>query len=77
MRMLGWDYKQGSCTCYLGQKDTLCKHIVALALHAVMNGWLLNDKDKNLGYQAKCSRQQGALTKEELAVLKKSISASM
>ena len=71
------NYKRSSCTCYLGQKDTLCKHVVALALHAVMDGRSLNDKDKNLGYQAKRDRQQGALTKEELAVLKKSISASM
>lgn len=29
-------FDQGNCTCYLGQNDTLCKHMVAVALHAVM-----------------------------------------
>ena len=24
------DYKMGECTCYLGQNNTLCKHIVAV-----------------------------------------------
>jgi len=32
------NYKHGSCTCYLGEKDTLCKHVVALSLHVVMDG---------------------------------------
>ena len=40
------NYKQGHCTCYLGQKDTLCKHMVALALYVVMDGKPLSDKDK-------------------------------
>jgi len=71
------NYKRSSCTCYLGQKDTLCKHVVALALYAVMDGRPLNGKDKNLGYQDERDRHQGVLTKEELAALKKSISASM
>ena len=34
----GRNYKLGHCTCYLGQKETLCKHMVALALYAVLDG---------------------------------------
>lgn len=25
-------YTDGNCTCYLGQNDTLCKHMVAVAI---------------------------------------------
>lgn len=32
------NYKHGHCTCYLGEKGTLCKHMVALALYAVLDG---------------------------------------
>jgi len=70
-------YKQGHCTCYLGQKDTLCKHMVALALHAVMDGKPLNDKDKCLSNQVACSSRRNALSQDELAAVKKSITESM
>ena len=73
----GRNYKHGSCTCYLGEKDTLCKHIVALALYAVMDGRPLNDRDKELDYQVKCSIQQRAINKEELTVIKKSINEAL
>jgi len=71
------NYKHGSCTCYLGEKDTLCKHIVALAFHAVMGGRPLNDRDKELDYQVKCSRQQRVINKEELTVVKKAITEAL
>lgn len=73
----GRNYKQGSCTCYLGQKDKFCKHIVALALCAVMDGRPLNDKDKKLSNQVQCSRMRKMLSKAELDAVKKSITASM
>ncbi len=71
------NYHHGSCTCYLGGKDTLCKHIVALALHAVMDGRPLNDTDKKLDHQVKCSRRQGAINKEEFAMVKKSVTEAL
>lgn len=71
------NYKHGSCTCYLGEKDTLCKHMVALALYAVMDGRPLNDKDKELDYQVECSRQQREINKEELTVVKKAITEAL
>jgi hypothetical protein len=73
----GRNYKQGHCTCYLGQKGTLCKHMVALALYAVMDGEPLGDKDRQLSYHVECSKRCGALSKEELVAVKKAITESM
>jgi len=71
------NYKQGHCTCYVGQKDTLCKHMVALALHAVLDGQPLSDKDKHLTDEVKCGSRREALSQDELTVVKKSITESM
>ncbi len=71
------NYKHGHCTCYLGQKDALCKHMVALALHAVMGGRPLNDKDKRPCHNVECSKRREALSKEGLAAVKKAITESM
>ncbi len=71
------NYKQGHCTCYVGQKDTLCKHMVALALYAVMDGQPINDKNKQLTNEVKCSSRREALSQDELAAVKKSITESM
>ncbi len=70
-------YNDGNCTCYLGQKDTLCKHMVALALYAVTDGRPLSSEDKQQRHQAECSGRREALNKEEVAVIKKSITESM
>lgn len=71
------NYKQGHCTCYLGQKDTLCKHMVALALHAVMDGRPLNDKEKQISHYVECNRRREVLSKEGLEAVKKAITESM
>jgi hypothetical protein len=71
------NYKKGDCTCYLGEKGTLCKHMVALALHVVMNGRPLSDKDKQLSCNVECSLKRDMLNKEELEKVKKAITESM
>ncbi len=71
------NYKHGHCTCYVGQRENLCKHMVALALYAVMGGKSLTDKDKEISYSVECSRRKEALNNEELAGVKKSITESM
>lgn len=71
------NYKQGHCTCYLGQKDTLCKHMVALALYAVMDGKPLSDKDKQLSHNVECGSKRDVLNKEELETVKRAITESM
>lgn len=70
-------YDMGGCDCYLGKNNTLCKHMVAVAIRAVTDGKPLNDDDKRLLSKPVCSRRLGTLNKEELAVIKKSITASM
>lgn len=67
------NYKYGHCTCYLGERDTLCKHMVAFALYVVMDGEPLSDKDRQLSYHVECSKRYGAPSKEELVVVKKAI----
>jgi len=69
-------YDQGDCECYLGQKDTLCKHMVAVAIYAVMDGKKLSQEDKKLVGSPKCSGKLGELSKEELAEIKKAVTSA-
>ncbi|MDD2731686.1 MAG: hypothetical protein PHI53_00630 [Candidatus Pacebacteria bacterium] len=39
-------YDRGDCDCYLGQHETLCKHMVAVAIYAAMGGKELSNEDK-------------------------------
>lgn len=71
------NFKNGDCTCYLGQKNTLCKHMMALAIHAVMDGRPLSDDDKQSSCRLECSRRLEALSKEKLEAVKKAITESM
>lgn len=71
------DYRIGHCTCYVGEKGTLCKHMVALALHAVLNGGPLGAEDKQQRNEIKLSGRRGVLTDEELAAVKASITEAM
>src|SRR3989338_9426754 len=43
----GRRYKYAHCTCYLGEQGSLCKHAVAVALYAVMDGQPLSKEDRN------------------------------
>lgn len=70
-------YDKGSCNCYLGQDETLCKHMVALAIYAVQRGEPLTDEDRRQVAQAVCSGQLGELNKEEMSVVKEEISTAM
>ncbi|MEK7083479.1 MAG: hypothetical protein AAB972_04855 [Patescibacteria group bacterium] len=70
-------YGYGNCECYLGQNDTLCKHMVALAIRVVTGGRPLSDEDKRLVSGPTCSGRLGILSKEELSAIKKSITAGM
>ncbi|MDP2934782.1 MAG: hypothetical protein Q8N59_03400 [bacterium] len=70
-------YDHGSCECYLGQNDTLCKHMVAVAIRAVTGGRLLTDEDKKLVNQPICNTHLGNLSKEELSTVKKMITVGL
>jgi hypothetical protein len=71
------NHKQGDCTCYVRQNGRLCKHMVALAIYAVMDGKPLSDKDKELSHNVECNSRRKALNKEELDRVKKSITESL
>ncbi len=32
------DFRQGDCSCFMGSNGTVCKHMLALAIHAVLRG---------------------------------------
>lgn len=70
-------FNLGHCDCYLGENDTLCKHMVAVAIYAVQNGKPLTDSDKAVICNPTCSGQLGELSETELAATKKSITAAM
>ncbi len=73
----GRRYKDSDCTCYLGDRGTLCKHVVALALHAVMDGQPLKNEDKQQLSEMKCSDKRESLSTDELTAVKKLITDSM
>jgi hypothetical protein len=70
-------YDYGHCECYLGQNNTLCKHMVAVAIRAVTCGKPLSKEEKTLTHHAGCSGRLGPLSKEELAASKKAMTAAM
>lgn len=70
-------YDHATCSCYLGQNDTLCKHAVAVAIRAVTGGRTLTDEEKRQVSKPACSGRSGVLTDQELAEVKLAISAAM
>jgi hypothetical protein len=66
-------YDYADCTCYLGQNDEFCKHMVALAIHVVKNGKPLTKEDKQIYHSPTCSNQIGELSADELKETKKTI----
>lgn len=70
-------FDQGDCDCYLGQKEILCKHMVAVAIYACRKGAVLENDDKEIIDSPECSGRLGELSKDELIVIKKDISIAM
>ena len=70
-----FDY--GSCDCYLGQNDKLCKHLVALTIYVVMDGKKLSPKEKEVITEPKCNGSLGELSKTDLSLVKKSMTLAM
>jgi len=71
------NYDRGDCECYLGQNDTLCKHMVAVAICAVKNEQTLTEEEKKQHNQVICSGKIGQLGEMELVEIKKSINLSL
>ncbi len=69
-------YDRGDCSCYLGQREILCKHMVAVAIYACMDGKPLKDEDKKIIDIPMCSDKLGELPKDELLIIKKDITSA-
>lgn len=67
----------GNCNCYLGQNNTLCKHMVAVAIYACLSGEPLKEEDKKNETEVSCSGKIGELSKERLKTVKADISGAM
>jgi len=59
-------YDRGSCTCYLGQQDILCKHMIAVALYSLLEGRPLQPSHKESTDAPVCSGELGTLDAMEL-----------
>lgn len=70
-------YDHGNCTCYLGQQDELCKHMVAVAIHAVLRGRKLRKQEKRLHGEPTCSCKIGILDDKRVAEIKAAITAAL
>lgn len=70
-------YDMGSCDCYLGQNETLCKHMVALAIYSLKKGEKLSLEEKTLSNEIKCSGRRGELSEVELADTKIAVSEAI
>jgi len=67
----------GDCICYLGQKDELCKHLVALAVRVVVGGRPLTEKEKEMVSAPMCSGRRGELEAQALKSVQAAISVAM
>lgn len=71
-------YDRGNCDCYIGQKEELCKHMIALAV-ALVYKYRPNDTEAIMHPldQAVCSGDIRDITKEESDNVKTDISKGM
>lgn len=60
-------YDRGNCDCYLGKNDTLCKHMVAVAIFAVLRGLKISQQDKEKISHPVASKKIGMLSESEIA----------
>lgn len=70
-------HDRGLCDCYLGQQDVLCKHMVVLAIHAVLDGAPLPASDEKQHNEVVFSGRIGTLAEAELSSVKKQITEAM
>ena len=70
-------YDYGHCTCYLGEQDILCKHMVALAIYVILRGKPLPEGDKKTVTSPISNGNLGELSKEKLSEVKKKINDAL
>jgi hypothetical protein len=70
-------YTDGNCTCYLGQNDTLCKHMIAVAIYGLKSGKALTEEEKIQHNEITFSGRTGEINQDELSLFKAEISGAM
>lgn len=72
-RNFGYSY----CECYLGQNNTLCKHVIAVAIYSILRGGKLTKEEKKQITNPSSSGVIGELSKTELSLVKKEVTKSI
>lgn len=70
-------YDRGRCNCYVGQKDVLCKHMVAVAIYAIKKGESLTHEEKQTPGEVSFSGRVGILSAAQLSETKKAITQAL
>ena len=70
-------YADGDCTCYLGQNDTLCKHMIAVAIYGLKKRLPLTEEEKNQHNEIKFSGKTGEMKQTDLSLTKLEINGAM
>lgn len=70
-------YTDGNCTCYLGQNDTLCKHMISVAIYGLKNGEPLTDEEKTQHNEINFSGKTGELSEDEVGLFKAEVSGAI
>ena len=66
-------YDQGNCECYLGRNDSLCKHMVTVAIFAVARGRKLTKEEKTKTTGPVASGILGELKPDEMLQVKEDL----
>lgn len=70
-------YTDGDCDCYLGQHDTLCKHMIAVAVYALQEGKPLSSQEAEQHNSLTCSGVLGTLGKGELSLVRAELTGAL
>ncbi|MBF8250113.1 MAG: SWIM-type protein [Candidatus Levybacteria bacterium] len=70
-------YTDGDCSCYLGQNDTLCKHMVAVAIYGLKKGLPLTEAEKVQHNEIKFNGKIGEINQANLILTKAAINFAM
>lgn len=70
-------FTDADCTCYLGQNDALCKHMIAVAIYSLKKGKPLSEEEKTQHNEIKFSGKVGELNQDNLGLLNAEISAAL
>lgn len=70
-------YLDGDCSCYLGQNNTLCKHMIAVAIYGLKNGQTLTEEEKFQHNEIKFSGRVEKTTRDQLDLFKVEISEAL